>query len=128
MDGPFGDGDLGRALIRDGNGARAFDTLLRYRGAAQAEVSRALHLLKALQAEAAARELPAAASPPELPNQPEARGNPGESRCQAASAAASPVPDPAAPVAEATPPPGVAHSHPPDPRKPCLGASQRGVT
>ena len=42
MDGPFGDGDLGLALIRDGNGARAFDTLLRYRGAAQAELFRTL--------------------------------------------------------------------------------------
>ena len=60
MDGPFGEGDLGLALIRDGNGARAFDTLLRYRGAAQAELSRALRMLKALQAEAA----PAATSPP----------------------------------------------------------------
>ena len=29
MDGPFGDGDLALALIRDGNGARAFETLLR---------------------------------------------------------------------------------------------------
>jgi hypothetical protein len=77
MDGPFGDGDLGLALIRDGNGARAFDTLLRYRGAAQAEFSRALHVLKALQAERAARE-PAPASPPALPNKPDARGNPGE--------------------------------------------------
>ncbi len=42
MDGPFGEGDLGLALIRDGNGARAFDTLLRYRGAAQAELARTL--------------------------------------------------------------------------------------
>ena len=90
MDGPFGGGDLGLALIRDGNGARAFDTLLRYRGATQAEFSRALRLLKALQAEAAQ-----AAAPPRrprtqleataeqaplgaLPNKPEARGNPGE--------------------------------------------------
>jgi hypothetical protein len=36
------DGDLGLALIRDGNGARAFPTLLRYRGAAMAEFMRAL--------------------------------------------------------------------------------------
>jgi hypothetical protein len=40
MEGPFGDGDLGLALIRDGNGARAFDTLLRYRASAQAELLR----------------------------------------------------------------------------------------
>jgi hypothetical protein len=89
MDGPFGDGDLGLALIRDGNGARAFDTLLRYRGAAQAEFSRALRILKALQAEAAQEaapprrgraqlEAPEQALPGALPNKPEARGNPGE--------------------------------------------------
>jgi hypothetical protein len=47
-----GDRSLGRALIRDCNGARAFDTLLRYRGTALAELWRALRLLKALQAEA----------------------------------------------------------------------------
>jgi hypothetical protein len=79
MDGPFGDGDLGHALIRDGNGARAFDTLLRYRGAAQAELARALRLLKALQAERAAGEpAPAPSSPPELPIEPKARRNPGD--------------------------------------------------
>jgi hypothetical protein len=42
----------GVALIRDGNGTRAFETLLRYRGAAMAEFWRALRTLKALQAEA----------------------------------------------------------------------------
>ena len=41
----------GVALIRDGNGTRSFDTLLRYRGAAMAEFWRALRTLKALQAE-----------------------------------------------------------------------------
>jgi hypothetical protein len=49
-----GDGDLGLALIPDCNGARAFPTLLRYRGAAEAELWRALKALKALQAETAA--------------------------------------------------------------------------
>ena len=44
---------LGLALIRDGNGARSFETLLRYRGAAMAEFWRALRTLKALQAEQA---------------------------------------------------------------------------
>ncbi len=38
---------LGHALIRDGNGARSFDTLLRYRGGALAELWRALRTLKA---------------------------------------------------------------------------------
>jgi hypothetical protein len=44
---------LGLALIRDGNGTRSFETLLRYRGAAMAEFWRALKTLKALQAEQA---------------------------------------------------------------------------
>src|SRR5262245_40684197 len=51
------DGGLGLALIRDGNGTRSFETLLRYRGAAMAEFWRALKTLKALQAEQAAMEL-----------------------------------------------------------------------
>jgi hypothetical protein len=46
--------NLGLALIRDCNGARAFDTLLRYRGGTLAELWRALRTLKALQAERAA--------------------------------------------------------------------------
>jgi hypothetical protein len=45
-------GRLGLALVRDGNGSRSFDTLLRYRGSAMAELWRALRALKALQAEA----------------------------------------------------------------------------
>jgi hypothetical protein len=87
--GMHGDGDLGLALIRDGNGARAFETLLRYRGAAQAEFSRALRTLQALQAERArepARVMPAAPrlrshaadALPERPIEPEPRRIPGE--------------------------------------------------
>jgi hypothetical protein len=41
----------GLALIRDGNGTRSCETLLRYRSAAMAEFWRALRTLKALQAE-----------------------------------------------------------------------------
>ena len=52
-------GGLGLALIRDGNGARSFETLLRYRGAAMAEFWRALRTLKALQAEQALQAEPA---------------------------------------------------------------------
>jgi hypothetical protein len=81
--------NLGLALIRDGNGARAFDTLLRYRGAALAELWRALRLLKALQAEPAhAPDLREAPAPlpgpdaevrvPEVPIEPEGRAIPGE--------------------------------------------------
>jgi hypothetical protein len=50
----YGNANPGRALIRDGNGTRSFETLLRYRGAAMAEFWRALRTLKALQAEQAA--------------------------------------------------------------------------
>jgi hypothetical protein len=45
---------VGMALIRDGNGTRSFETLMRYRSAAMAEFWRALKTLKALQAEPAA--------------------------------------------------------------------------
>jgi hypothetical protein len=55
------DATLGIALIRDGNGTRSLETLLRYRGAAMAEFSRALRTLKALQAEQAK---PVAHAPP----------------------------------------------------------------
>ena len=47
------DAGVGMALIRDGNGTRSFETLMRYRSAAMAEFWRALKTLKALQAEQA---------------------------------------------------------------------------
>jgi hypothetical protein len=76
---------LGLALIRDCNGARSFDTLLRYRGGTLAELWRALRTLKALQAEQAARResAPAAprliAEPCETPIEPKGGGIPGDS-------------------------------------------------
>ncbi|MGH6919559.1 MAG: hypothetical protein ACREJ0_17855, partial [Geminicoccaceae bacterium] len=77
---------LGLALIRDGNGARAFDTLLRYRGGTLAELWRALRTLKALQAEQAAAPEPAVLPAPRLlpeprkkPIEPNSRKNPGDS-------------------------------------------------
>jgi hypothetical protein len=57
-------GGLGLALIRDGNGTKSFETLLRYRGAALAEFWRALRTLKALQAEQALDAAPARAAHP----------------------------------------------------------------
>jgi hypothetical protein len=78
-------GGIGLALIRDCNGARSFETLLRYRGAAMAEFWRALRTLKALQAEQAVALQEAVAAPltrpaarPRLaartqPNEPELR-------------------------------------------------------
>ena len=80
--------NAGVALIRDGNGTRSFETLMRYRNAAMAEFWRALRALKALHAEhaeehaadAEVRELPSRqpraparlASRP-APNEPERR-------------------------------------------------------
>jgi hypothetical protein len=60
------DAGVGMALIRDGNGTRSFETLMRYRGAAMAEFIHSLRTLKALQAEQA-REQAAGAQPVELP-------------------------------------------------------------
>jgi hypothetical protein len=56
-------GSVGVALIRDGNGTRSFETLMRYRGAALAELMRALRTLKALQAEQALQAEAAAELP-----------------------------------------------------------------
>jgi hypothetical protein len=50
----FDGASLGVSMIRDGNGTRSLEMLLRYRGAAMAEFWRALRTLKALQAEQAA--------------------------------------------------------------------------
>ena len=47
----------GLALIRDGHSSRAFETLVRYRGAAMAEFLRCLRTLQALQAEARAADI-----------------------------------------------------------------------
>jgi hypothetical protein len=77
---------FGLAMIRDCNGARAFDTLLRYRGGTLAELWRALRTLRALQAGAAAQAAAhqEAAAPPgdseaETPIKPKAGRIPGES-------------------------------------------------
>jgi hypothetical protein len=94
-------GGLGLALIRDGHGPRAFDTLSRYRGAVQAELWRALRGLSALKGgdpAAAPPPLAAALSPGPArvaahephrysPNEPESRPNSGETTCRAAGAA-----------------------------------------
>ena len=61
------------ALIRDGNGTRSFETLLRYRGAAMAEFWRALKTLKALQAEGGAGAAVAAPALVDAPPRPAAR-------------------------------------------------------
>jgi hypothetical protein len=66
----WGDASPGLALIRDGNGTRSFETLLRYRGAAMAEFWRALKTLKALQAEQATRLERDAATDLAMPESP----------------------------------------------------------
>jgi hypothetical protein len=94
-----GEPDLGLVLTRDGHGARAFPTLLRYRGTAMAEFMRCLRALKALQAEKAAvielsadrHSQPARTAPTSLaqtsarprPDQPAPRRNPSEPRPKA---------------------------------------------
>jgi hypothetical protein len=101
-------GNLGLCVIRDGNGTRSFETLLRYRASALAELWRALRTLKALQAEQStparavetepaavlllqpkgrragaatlrAQEGAGEVQPRALPIEPEARAKPGES-------------------------------------------------
>ena len=70
-------GSPGLAMIRDGNGTRSFETLLRYRGAAMAEFWRALRTLKALQAERAVATDPALeAHPLEVQPKPPAARRP----------------------------------------------------
>jgi hypothetical protein len=107
---------LGHALIRDGNGARSFDTLLRYRGGTLAELWRALRTLKALQAERAAQIRDAAPAPaqsaavapapastvrapapalPAQPDEPESPENPGAPGRVADRADPHPSPAPA---------------------------------
>jgi hypothetical protein len=92
------DGDLALALIRDGNGTRSLDTLMRYRGSAQAEFYRALRTLKALQV--AAKTIVAPAQPaaealsPQQRDEPECRTNPGESASKPADAAGLAPPRP----------------------------------
>ena len=122
---------LALAVIRDGRGAGAFATLLRYRGSASAELWRALRTLKALQAEQAARPQPEATPDPApdpspaSPKEPEARANPGqargiprESRADAAptpATVAHPTPLPeAAPASDATRRAPDAHHNAPD--------------
>ena len=62
----------GLALIRDGNGTRSMETLLRYRGAAMAEFTRSLRALQALQGQNrdTGAGLAAHASPSLEPNEP----------------------------------------------------------
>jgi hypothetical protein len=87
----YGAARPGLALIRDGNGTRSFETLLRYRGAAMAEFWRALRTLKALQAEQAVE------AGPELEARPlETRPTPPAARPPLGHRAQPDEPEPAA--------------------------------
>jgi hypothetical protein len=68
---------FGIVLVRDGNGPRALDTLLRYRGSVHAELFRALGALKALQAEQRERAGPGAAELLLPPSAKRTRDRPG---------------------------------------------------
>ena len=125
---------FGLAMIRDCNGARAFDTLLRYRGGTLAELWRALRTLKALQAEAAARtaapaaaQQEAAAAPgegkAEMPSKPKARRIPGDS---APAPGPAPAPVPAAASAEPAPAPVSVPARPAPQQPPCGAPSGSG--
>ena len=80
-----GSGSLGLSLIRDANRARAFETLIRYRGSSLAEFWRALRTLKALQAQPAMKQVAPQAggavlqAPEPQPDEPEVREHPGHS-------------------------------------------------
>jgi hypothetical protein len=115
----FPGGGPGLALIRDGNGTRSIETLLRYRGAAMAEFQRSLRMLKALQAEALAaapkaRSVERPAAHHRKPDEPEPRKNSG--KCEPATAAHQPGHAPAGPkrarMNEAVPTPPTPPAHP----------------
>jgi hypothetical protein len=118
----YGDASSGLALIRDGNGTRSFETVLRYRGAALAELMRALRTLKSLQAEASpAIEGPAESARPARtkqvtprpparisacprPEQPEPRRKPSEPEPGSAPKRPEPRPDSTRPERDRRPP------------------------
>jgi hypothetical protein len=93
------DAGVGMALIRDGNGTRSFETLMRYRSAAMAEFMRALRTLKALQAEQIAEHATGAQVVELPPRQPRAparlasRAAPNEPKKSAAPRLAYVLPD-----------------------------------
>ena len=78
----------GLALIRDGNGTRSMETLVRYRNAAMAEFTRALRTLQALQAGDGERNARPAASP--APTEPKKARNSRSLVSRTALAAAMP--------------------------------------
>jgi hypothetical protein len=128
--------------MRDGNGTRSIETLMRYRGAAMAELTRSLRTLKALQAEArtlAAADLPA--TPPARqsarhlvarPNEPENLRRISASKSNSAVESQPAAPDRNLPTAAPAPlPPPVATTQQtredPRPRRGRRGAPDRDL-
>ena len=112
------DDDLGLAVTRDGNSARAVPTVVRYRGAAHAELLRTLRTLRALQAEARAE--PAAPAPGRRRGRylPGRRNEPEQPREISDLAGRSSEPRHDAPARAAPPAPGA--------RRRCSGATSPG--
>ena len=110
------DGSPGLAVIRDGNGARALPTLLRYRGGALAELTRLLRTLRALQAEARSGAAAAAETSAPAPMRP-AVFRPASAAAQADR-----------PVARATQPNEPKHCGDPGKRGRPAARPQSGVT
>ena len=110
------DGDLGLAVIRDGYGAGALPTLLRYRGGALAELTRLLRTLRALQAEARSGAAAAAETSAPAPMRP-AVFRPASAAAQADR-----------PVARATQPNEPKHCGDPGKRGRPAARPQSGVT
>jgi hypothetical protein len=88
---------VGVALIRDGNGTRSFETLMRYRSAATTEFMLALRTLKALQVKQAASAQASPAHPSidgrRAPNEP---GRPMQYALPEPATAGRPLHEPAA--------------------------------
>jgi hypothetical protein len=111
----------GLALIRDGNGTRTIETLLRYRGAALAELTRSLRALQALQAAARAAAkaetpLETGVSPAALPRRAE-RTRPARHEAPFERAAGTRASDQAG-TAATRPAARATASHRPEPNEP----------
>jgi hypothetical protein len=139
----YGGAGPGLALMRDGNGTRSIETLMRYRASAMAELTRSLRTLKALQAEAralAAADLPATPPARHLvagPNEPEnlagsapRRAAPQSNRSLTRRIGTAPSPSPLMAVAKTRPTRETAADQRLDPRassRPPQGAPRRDL-
>jgi hypothetical protein len=103
--------NLGLTLVRDGNGTRSVDTIMRYRTSALGELMRCLRTLQALQAAAGAAADTRSKARPATPARPEAR----PAAATARPAVLRKTPPPAPPGRQNEPEP---RPQPPAPRAP----------